>query len=503
MNTRIQNITLLKVLGKGSFGTVYLSKKDGKNCYFATKQIDRTMADKPSFHKYFENELRILNSLNHPNIVHLEDLKVDNKSYYIVMEYINGGSLTDCLKQYQRKYGKAFPEEIVQHLMRQIVDAIKFIHGRKIIHRDLKLDNIMVSFNNDADKNSLNMMRATIKIIDFGFAIQLTQNNLASSVLGSPINMDPAILKEMAQKGKKINQIGYDQKADIWSLGTICYELLIGQSVFNAETMNELVRKVENGSYTVPTSVSHEMVSFLNGMLQYQGDKRLSAAELAEMPFLKKNVRDFTKINTRKISKKINSNGLNINVKKNQTIWGIFNEEDEQKLLNIGNKNYGAPSPVKPIPEVDSHKRHRTDTNIPRIPQNTPSNNINKNYYKSNTNAYPFFGPTNSIYGQNMTPNQPQYPNFNQPPMIPPSYPPQSQPQPQSYSSGMGGYNFPTFAPSPYTFASNIYNANNSPPPSQGYNNNFMRPPIQQRPPFGYSPMNNNEDFGGEMCSIQ
>ena len=84
----------------------------------------------------------------------------------------------------------------------------------------------------------MNMMRAVIKIIDFGFAIQLTQNNLASSVLGSPINMDPAILKEMASRGKKINQLGYDQKADIWSLGTICYELLIGQSVFNAETMN-------------------------------------------------------------------------------------------------------------------------------------------------------------------------------------------------------------------------------------------------------------------------
>ena len=122
MNTRIKDITLLKFIGKGSFGTVYLSKKDGKPGYFATKQIERAMADKPGYYKYFENELRLLKDLHHPNIVHLEDVKKDDKYYYIVMEYVNGGSLTDCLKKYQKKNnGKSFPEEIVQYLMRQIV----------------------------------------------------------------------------------------------------------------------------------------------------------------------------------------------------------------------------------------------------------------------------------------------------------------------------------------------------------------------------------------------
>ena len=510
MNTRIQDITLLNVLGKGSFGTVFLSKKDGKNSYFATKQIDRAMADKPSFQKYFKNELLILRELNHPNIVHLEDLKSDNKYYYIVMEYINGGSLTDCLKQYQkRNNGKSFPEEIVQYLMRQIVNAIKYIHSKHIIHRDLKLDNIMVSFDNEYDKNNYNMMRSTIKIIDFGFAIQLTQNNLASSVLGSPINMDPAILKEMANRGKKINQLGYDQKADIWSLGTICYELLIGQSVFNAETMNELVKKVENGNYSVPTSVSSEMVSFLNGMLQYKGENRLSAEELSKHPFLIKNVRDFQKIDTRRVNKKINQNGLNINVKKNQTIWGIFNEEDERKLLNINARNQNVIPPLQPIPEYDAHKRTKTDLNIPRIPHN---NNMapplpNKNYNKSYTNNYPYW-PTNSIYGQNMIPNQgpmPPYPPNQYPPnQYPPMSPYNNNPlsPPQSYSSGAGGYrefDYPTFAPSPYTFASNIYGQN---PQPQGYGSNYMPPPPVIPPsPYGYAPL--NDDRRGEDCSIQ
>ena len=503
----IQDITLLNVLGKGSFGTVYLSQKAGKSGYFATKQIDRAMADKPSFQKYFKNELMILNNLKNVNIVHLEDVKVDNKYYYIVMEYINGGSLTDCLKKYQKKNnGKSFTEEIVQYLMKQIVGAIRYIHNQKIIHRDLKLDNIMVSFNNEYDKNNLNMLKATIKIIDFGFAIQLTANNLASSVLGSPINMDPAILKEMANRGKKVNQLGYDQKADIWSLGTICYELLIGQSVFNAETMNELVRKVEAGSYSVPTSVSKEMVSFLNGMLQYKGEDRLSADELYRHPFLTKNIRDFTKIDTRRVQKKINKDGLNINVKKNQTIWGIFNEDDEKKLLSINAKNLN-PAPLNPIPEYpypNDTKRRNSDINIQRKPLNLPP--PNKNYGRAATNYYNFPVPSNSIYGQNMSPSQPpgmpQYPYFNP---VPPFSPPMSQTQPTAYSSGMGGYNdlvnYPTFAPAPYTFASNIYQ---NTPPQPVYGSGFPAPvqPVPSENPYGYPPMNNVETDNGGRCSI-
>jgi hypothetical protein len=354
------------------------------------------------------------------------------------------------------------------------------------------------------------MLRSTIKIIDFGFAIQLTQNNLATSILGSPINMDPAILKQMASKGKRIGQIGYDQKADIWSLGTICYELLIGQAVFNAETMNELVRKVEAGTYSVPTSVSKEMVSFLNGMLQYKGEDRLSSDELYKHPFLTKNIRDFTKIDTRRVQRKINKDGLNINVKKNQTIWGIFNEDDEKRLLNINAKYTGA-APLQPIPEYpypQDTKRRNSDFHIPRNPMNNP--NVNKNYIKSHTNYYnnyPF--PNNSIYGQNMSPNQPpgmpQYPNFNQ---IPPFSPP-TQPPSQAYSSGMGGYsqltNYPTFAPAPYTFASNIYQNN---PPLPVYPSNYATPPpvVQPPPPpsraYTYSAPMNNDEGDNKSCII-
>lgn len=498
MSTRIKDITLLKFIGKGSFGTVYLSKKDGKSGYFATKQIERSMADKPGYYKYFENELRILKDLHHPNIVHLEDVKKDDKYYYIVMEFVNGGSLTDCLKKYQMKYGKSFPEEIVQYLMRQIVDAIKFIHKRNIIHRDLKLDNIMVNFDNDNDKNNLNMMRAKVKIIDFGFATKLTpdKNNLAQTALGSPINMDPLILNVMAKKGKDLKQLGYDDKADIWSLGTICYELLIGKTVFNAETMNDLVQKVESGNYHVPTSLSREMVSFLNAMLQYDGSKRLNAEELSKHAFLTKDVRNFTKINTRQVQKKIDNKGLNINIKRNQTIWSIFNEEDEQKLIGI---NDGNNAPMKPIPEYPqdntAHKRHKTDKNVHKMII------INKNYGKSNSNNYPFVGQPTSIYGQNMSPNQnnnymPQYPNFNPLNNMSPF------PQNNAFNSGFNPMMlYPTFDPSPNTFNRN-FNRNVIQINSQGYTSNYMGPGYQEKIYVYPNSMNRNNEVV-DLCSIQ
>ena len=498
MSTRIKDITLLKFIGKGSFGTVYLSKKDGKSGYFATKQIERSMADKPGYYKYFENELRILKDLHHPNIVHLEDVKKDDKYYYIVMEFVNGGSLTDCLKKYQKKYGKSFPEEIVQYLMRQIVDAIKFIHKRNIIHRDLKLDNIMVNFDNDNDKNNLNMMRAKVKIIDFGFATKLTpdKNNLAQTALGSPINMDPLILNVMAKKGKDLKQLGYDDKADIWSLGTICYELLIGKTVFNAETMNDLVQKVESGNYHVPTSLSREMVSFLNSMLQYDGSKRLNAEELSKHAFLTKDVRNFTKINTRQVQRKIDNKGLNINIKRNQTIWSIFNEEDEQKLIGI---NDGNNAPMKPIPEYPqdntAHKRHNTDKNVHKMII------INKNYGKSNSNNYPFVGQPTSIYGQNMSPNQnnnymPQYPNFNPLNNMSPF------PQNNAFNSGFNPMMlYPTFDPSPNTFNRN-FNRNVIQINSQGYTSNYIGPGHQEKIYVYPNSMNRNNEVV-DLCSIQ
>ena len=318
---KIDNYDLETCLGKGAFGEVYLTSRKGDPKKYATKKLDREEIESGEGIKYLRNEIVILQYLNHPNIVKFQEVKKTKKHYYIIMEYCNGGELSKALEKYVNKYGKPFPEELVQHFMRQIISAFKYIHERKIIHRDVKLDNILLHFENEEDLKNFDLMKATVKIIDFGFACKISKTGLQYTVLGSPINMDPIILKKLNSSTKKSKQLGYSEKADIWSIGTICYEMVIGRPVYDAEDMDDLVEKVEDGSYKVPTSMSHELVSFLNAMLQYNSENRLTASQLSRHDFIVKDVKDFKKIDLEKVAGKIKGDKLGINSIKNKTIW--------------------------------------------------------------------------------------------------------------------------------------------------------------------------------------
>jgi serine/threonine protein kinase len=321
----VEDLTLIKELGKGAFGKVFLTSKQGSMQKFATKQIDKKYAANPKAKRYIDNEISILKDINHENIVKLYDVKETSQYFYLVTEYCNGGALSDRLEDYKDIHNAPFPEELVQYLMRQIMSAVKYLHGKKILHRDIKLDNILVHFNSEEDKKNNNLLKAKVKMIDFGFARYLKKEELAYSILGSPINMDPGILRKL-NRLEHSKDYGYDEKADIWSLGTIVYEMLIGKCTFDAESMRELVSKVEKGNYFLPSTLSKEAVSFLNGMLQYDYKKRLSAEQLYRHKFLIMNFKDLHKINLNEIKKNVQGSRININTRMNQSIWEVFGD---------------------------------------------------------------------------------------------------------------------------------------------------------------------------------
>ena len=360
---KLENYELDKFLGKGAFGEVYLTTKKGEDKKFATKKLDRAEMEKEEdAMKYLRNEIVILQYLEHPNIVKFEEVKKTKKHFYIITEYCNGGDLTGALEKYEEKYGKPFPEEIVQHLMKQIISAFKYLHSLKIIHRDVKLDNILLNYENEEDKENLNLMKAQVKIIDFGFACKVSPKGLQYSVLGSPINMDPLILKKLTSSTNKTRQLGYNESADIWSIGTVCYEMLIGKSAFDAEDMDDLVKKVEDGSYNVPTNLSYEVVSFLNGMLQYEGKNRLTAEQLSRHDFLTKNVKDFKPLNLKQANREMSTKKLN------QSIWAIFGDAGANQLMGITGNQFIKPIDEKEELQFEEQKKQNNNNNFVQLP---------------------------------------------------------------------------------------------------------------------------------------
>ena len=354
----VDNLVLTKSLGKGSFGEVFLTKKvNGKELY-ATKRMDRAEFNKPDNNKRLLNEISILQKISHKNIVKLIEVKKTKSHIYIVTEFCNGGSLTDSLNKYVQIHRKAFSEEIVQYLMKQIVSAIYYLHMNKIVHRDLKLDNILLNFQNENDKANLNMLKAEIKLIDFGFATRLrtVNGNLANTILGTPSNMEPHMLRDMENQRPSLK--GYNEKVDIWSLGTLCYEMLVGRMAFAGHSMEELYKKVKAGNYKLPLWLSKEAVSFINGMLQYDSNKRLSAFELLNHDFLKKNVKEFQTVDVNQVKDKVRGKVMNINIRQNNTIWEVFNEDhnDFNKkdiLRREMNEKVKFTKPIKTMPNVE------------------------------------------------------------------------------------------------------------------------------------------------------
>ena len=327
----VDSYLLNKSIGKGNFGEVYITQKKGEpNHYYATKKIDRSKCESPQFFNRFANEVNILMKVKHPNIVKFIDIKRTEHNWYLITEYINGGSLASNLRKYISIYHKPFPEDLIQHIMKQIVSAVNYLHFNKIIHRDLKLDNILVNFANDYDMQTFNLMNAQIKIIDFGFA-KFLDSELTFTALGTPHNMDPKILKQI---NTGMPNQGYNEKADIWSLGTLCYEMAVGYPPFQGICMQDLYQKVQQGIYNLPSTLSDELITFINDMLQQDEEKRADTSQLMKHPFLNNPVNSFHAVDVNKIHANYTQGGMinmkskqpEVNYNYNNNIWAIFNQ---------------------------------------------------------------------------------------------------------------------------------------------------------------------------------
>ena len=165
------------------------------NKILALKKINEKNLDNKG-RMYLQNEINILRMTNHPNIIKLYYVLKNPDFTYLGIEYCNGGSLRNTLYEYIKNHKKPFPEKLVQKLMKQILAGVKYLHDKGIIHRDLKLNNILIYYENDSDLKNQNLYEAKIKIIDFNISY-LPNSFMPYSVVGTPLNMAPSVVQNM------------------------------------------------------------------------------------------------------------------------------------------------------------------------------------------------------------------------------------------------------------------------------------------------------------------
>jgi len=221
INLGSKEYKIIKELGRGAFGKVYQVLNENK--YYALKKIELIEFSEEELELY-ENEAKILSSINNAHIVKYYDSSKDNEFFYILMEYCEGSDLKQLIKDHKSKKEK-IDEKTVYSIIFDICLGIKEIHQKNLIHRDLKPDNIFI------DKYKM------IKIGDFGISKLLDNNDkYAKSIVGTNNYMAPEVIK-----GDK-----YNNKVDIWALGCIIYELLTLSVCFESKGLYGIIDKIVN-----------------------------------------------------------------------------------------------------------------------------------------------------------------------------------------------------------------------------------------------------------------
>eukprot|EP00929_Paragymnodinium_shiwhaense_P067988 TRINITY_DN34174_c0_g1_i1.p1 TRINITY_DN34174_c0_g1~~TRINITY_DN34174_c0_g1_i1.p1 ORF type:complete len:508 (+),score=118.94 TRINITY_DN34174_c0_g1_i1:106-1629(+) len=258
----------IKVLGKGSFGKAYLVHNTEANEKCVVKQMETMMMD-PKERGEAVKEALLLKRMNHPNIVRFQEVFMTRKGRLcIVMDYADGG---DVHQEIKRQEGNLLPESRILEWFVQTGFALRHVHGRKVLHRDLKTQNIFL------------MATGQVKLGDFGIAKVLdATKDYAKTMVGTPYYLSPEIIEDKP----------YNFKSDIWSCGVVLYEMTTLKHPFNAESLVILAGKILKDQYPPPDEgYSPELQSLIKSLLCKDASKRPLITEILAIPFLQDSMR--------------------------------------------------------------------------------------------------------------------------------------------------------------------------------------------------------------------
>ena len=309
-------------VGGGSFAQVFKGTNISTGTTVAIKHIDIRLIKEERSIKYMFHEADLMKQLRHPNIVHMYESITNGTDIYLVFQYCSEGDLSNYLKN--RPQNKTSEQE-ARIFTLQLIEGMDYLHENKIIHRDIKPQNILLHKIDD---------KIILKLADFGFAKELKDvTEMSKSVCGTPLYMGPELFK-----GKS-----YSIKADIWSLGLVIFEMVMGYYPFDAKTIVQLVRQINKPLKILSTAenpITPEFIDLIINLLHRDPNLRLSLSEIRMHSWLydesiAREIDDFCIINdykTREVPKRAQ---LSPDKRPKKTIissYEIFDDWDPNKI---------------------------------------------------------------------------------------------------------------------------------------------------------------------------
>jgi serine/threonine protein kinase len=257
----IGRYTLGPTVGFGASSLVRIATDPSQSTLYACKIVPRQCLNTSSLRTRFEEEVHILRRLDHPGIVHLLDVMQDSEHYFLFMEYCSHGELFNFVHDHGR-----LKEVQARFIIREVLEALHYIHSQGIAHRDIKLENIFIS------------EQCHVKIGDFGLGKNVGDDGFCATSCGSPYYASPECLSGSLYNAKK---------SDIWSCGIALYWLLTGGPPWTGRNHFQLFEQIKKGDYKIPEGLNENCEDFLKKLLTVDPGRRLMIEEAFEHPWLK------------------------------------------------------------------------------------------------------------------------------------------------------------------------------------------------------------------------
>ena len=262
---KISDFTIVKELGSGSFGRVYLVMHKKTKAQYAIKAIDKRNKTNIEEKPYFRREVEVMYKIHHPNVVKLFGHFEDKNYCYFLMEYISKGNIYGLIPQDKKKRLNA---QVVASLMKGVISAVYFLHNMNppIIHRDIKPENVLLSEKLEA------------KLTDFGWSNYMEDDQKRNTVCGTPIYLAPEIIKEK----------GHDERVDIWCIGVLLFELITGTVPFQGNDIDTLKNNILRLKISWPRDINTDAKNLISKILKLDPYARLPLSDMLQHPFFAK-----------------------------------------------------------------------------------------------------------------------------------------------------------------------------------------------------------------------